>query len=256
MLWRASEVDGYAVAAGDGEIGSVDDLLFDDARWTVRWLVAETGTWLSGRKVLLPAAALGRPDAASRRFPVSLTRRQVEDSPAVDADRPVSRQAEAAIYGHYGGTPYWSGGFEPSFGFLAGGGPVGGFLLPPDEREPAAGNKPGRGGDPHLRSAGDTAGHAIRATDGDIGHVEDFLVDDADRAIRYMVVDTRNWLPGRRVLVSPRWIRDIDWAGKRVLVDLARQAVRDSPEYDPEIPVERRYEERLHAHYGRPGYWP
>ena len=98
MLWRCSAIDGYEIAARDGMIGSIDDMLFDEARWTVRWLVVDTGTWLSGRRVLLPPAALGHPDVGPQQFPVSLTRRQVETSPPFDSGRPVSRRVEVGLY--------------------------------------------------------------------------------------------------------------------------------------------------------------
>ena len=60
--------------------------------------------------------------------------------------------------------------------------------------------------DVHLRSANKVTGYRIGATDGDIGHVEDFIIDDETWEIRYMVVDTQNWWPGKKVLVAPQWI--------------------------------------------------
>lgn len=264
MLWRYSELDGYEIAATDGTIGSVDDLLFDEAHWTARWLVVDTGSWLSGRRVLLPPSSLGHPDGGSRRFPVTLTRQQIEESPPVTADLPVSRQVEAGLYDYYGWAPYWDGDLMPPLGYLSGGMGAG-FLFPPAERRipaatEAAGNKPRAdapaAGDRMLQSIGDTTGHAIRATDGDIGHVEDFLVEEDGWRIRYMVVDTRNWLPGRKVLISPHWIHAIDWSDRRVQVDLSRQAVKDSPEFQPEKPIARAYEAELHGHYRKEGYWP
>ncbi len=266
MLWRCSAIDGYEIAARDGTIGSVDDMLFDEARWTVRWLVVDTGTWLSGRRVLLPPAALGHPDVGTQQFPISLTRRQVETSPPFDSDRPVSRRVEVGLYDYYGWSPYWAGDPMPPLGYLAGG-PGAGFLFPPRESgaEPvgSAGYKPGSGatlpdeppGDPQLYSIGDTTGHAIRAGDGDIGQIGDFLVEEDGWRVRYMVVDTRNWLPGRKVLISPHWIGALDWPGRRVHVDLSRHAVETSPEFDPTGPIARGYEDALHGHYGKPAYW-
>jgi hypothetical protein len=196
MLWRCSELRGYGIAATDGTVGSVDDPLFEEARWTLRWAVVDTGGWLSGRKVLLPASAF--------------------------SSRPGRR-----------------GGSRPS--------------------PSAAGSKPGaeaaRMADPDLRSVRDTIGHAIVAQDGAIGHVEDFLVDEGRWPLRYRVVDTRKWLPGRKVPVAPPWIRDIDWADRSVSVDLSRAAVRDSPEYDPRSPIGRSYEAALRGLCGRQGYW-
>ena len=99
------------------------------------------------------------------------------------------------------------------------------------------------------------SGYHIAATDGDIGHVQDFLVDDATWAIHYLVVDTSNWWFGKKVLVSPEWIDRVDWADAKVYVGVTREQIRKSPEYDPSDPVERDYEPRLHDHYGRPSYW-
>lgn len=264
MLWRSGDLRGYDIAASDGMIGAIDDLLFDEAHWSVRWLVVDTGGWLSGRRVLLPPEALGRPDSAERRLPVKLTRAQVEASPPLESDLPVSRQVEADIFAHYNWPPYWESDLGAPLSYLSSGGLAGGFLFPPDAvRAPAeraaAGSKPGaeaaRRGDPDLRSIRATTGDAILASDGEIGHVEDFLIDEAGWPVRYMIVDTRNWLPGRKVLVAPQWIRDIDWADGRVSVGLSREQVRTGPEYDPQRPPERAYEEALHGHYGREGYW-
>ncbi len=262
MLWRSSELDGYEIKASDGSVGRLDDLLFDDALWMVRWLVADTaGFWLSGRTVLLPPEAIGRPDDRAHCLPVSLTRRQVEDSPPMESDLPVSRQAESELAGHYGSRPYWLDDLAAPLSYMSGGGSgASGFLFPPDRlgpvpQRPAATDQPPPH-DPHLRSIGDTIGYAIRASDGDIGHVEEFLLDEEGWAIRYMVVDTRNWLPGRKVLIAPRWIHDIDWVERRVHVDLTRAAVKHSPAYDPSKGVDRDYETELYDHYGMPIYWP
>lgn len=266
MLWRCSEIDGYHIMARDGAIGSVDDMLFDEARWTVRWVVVDTGHWLSGRRVLLPPAALGHPDSESRRFPVDLTRQQVESSPPYESDRPVSRQLESGLYDFYGWSPYWTADLMPPLGYLSGGAGSG-FLSMPERGEPvsaeSAGDKPAANSAPPnehrdatLFSIGDTTGHGIRASDGDIGHVEDFLVEEEGWRVRYMVVDTRNWLAGRKVLISPQWISAVDWPQRRVHVDLTRHAIETSPEFDPSRPPARDYEGALHGHYGKPGYWP
>jgi hypothetical protein len=269
MLYRAGRLTGLTIAAADGEIGSVEDFLFDDTHWTVRWLSVDTGGWLAGRSVLLPPTALGRPDLEARRFPVALTRAQVENSPAADTVQPLSRQYEALLAAHYGAPPYWASPF-----WL--GAMPGGSFLPDELTEPsaagasdlegtrhraelaAAGDKPGAKAveeNAHLRSVREVDGYAIKATDDSVGHVEDFLLEDGSWAIRYIVVDTRNWLPGKKVLVSPRWISEIAWADNSVHVELTRRQIKDSPEWDPDKTVERGYEERLHDYYGMPGYW-
>lgn len=262
MLRQASELDGYEIAATDGTVGQLDDLLFDDLRWIVRWLAVDTGGALGDRTVLLSASAARTPDARSRRLPINLTRQQVEDSPPIAIDRSLSREHERELFRHYGLTPYWETDLGKPLGYLSSGAPfASGFLFPPRPdlaathaaADTAIPESVAR--DPHLQSIGEVDGHAIRASDGDIGHVEDFLIEDGCWAIRYIVVDTRNWLPGRRVLVSPHWISGIDWAEKRIHVDLSRQQIKGSPEYDPAKPIPREDEERLHRHYGKEGYW-
>ena len=110
--------------------------------------------------------------------------------------------------------------------------------------------------DPHLRSIKEVTGYHIQAMDDDMGHVEDFIVNDKSWTIHYVVVDTRNWLPGgRKVLISPAWIESIDWPQSRMKVDLSTEQIKESPEYDPHAPVNKEYEARLYDFYGRPKYW-
>ena len=245
-MWLASQLIGYGVQATDDRIGTIDDLLFDDREWTVRWAAVDTGSWLSGRLVLLPASSIGPVDPRSRTAAVELTRRQVEQSPGIETDQPVSRQLEADLQSHYGLTPYWSAGIAYA--------PVGAFAAPPvGAPATAQGRRPAEG-DPHLRSANEVTGYYIQGSDDSVGHVEDFLVDENGWTVRYMLVDTKNWWPGKKVLVSPRWIREVSWEDREVAVGLSRQQVKDSPEYQPER-FDRAYEERLHQHYGFPGYW-
>jgi len=250
MLWDASALDGYAIEASDGRIGHVSDFLFEDDSWIIRWLVVDTGNWLFDRKVLLPVSALGEPDPSLRQFPVELTMQQVKDSPDIDSDRPVSRQHETHLYRHYGWAPYWGGTF-----FSVGGGTA----MPVVEAVPqsrslqfdAAGEAIQQAeGDPHLRSAEVVTGFRVHATDGEIGHVVDFIVDDADWAIRYIKVDTNNWWPGTSVLMPPRSVREIDRPRRLVHLDVNRQEVLNSPPYDPSKTVDGAYDESFLTYYG------
>ena len=109
--------------------------------------------------------------------------------------------------------------------------------------------------DPHLRSTHDVSGYHIQAADGEIGHVEDFIIDDETWAIRYLVIDTRNWWPGKKVLVSPQWIERVSWDESKVFVNLSRETIKQSPEYTEESLLTRDYETGLHRHYNRQGYW-
>ena len=258
MLTNASTIHGTAIVAKDGELGTVTDFLFDDASWLVRWLVVDTGKWLSSRKVLLPASVLGHLDPKAHEFSVRLTMQQVKDSPSIATDRPVSRQMETNVYDYYGWSPYWGTGFfMGGYGFV----PDSATALPPQEvmkQDADLAEIQRAKDDPHLRSIEAVTGYHIHASDGEIGHVEDFLVEDADWSIHYLVVDTKNWLPGKKVLISPLLAREINWAENLVNLSVDRQRVENSPAYEATTTVDRAYEKELHRHYGdiRPGSRP
>lgn len=247
MLWNASTIEGYGIKASDGEIGRVTDLLFDDESWMVRWLVVETGPWLFGRKILLPTFNIGYLDGADRVCQVRLTRQQIKDSPDIDMAQPVSRQMEANIFDYYGWSPYWGNGY-----YTGGYANLGAIAAPPsvDPIWRVRHDVNYRAGDPHLRSAEEVTGYHIHAKDGEIGHVADFLVEDGDWSIHYLVVDTKNWWPGKKVLLSPRWAHHIDWATNLINLAITRQRVQDSPAYDPALTVDRIYEKHFHDYYG------
>jgi len=252
MQRRVHSLKGYTIHATDGELGKVDEFFFEDQSWTIRYLVVETGGWLSGRKVLISPVALGRPDWESRRFPVNLTMEQVQNSPDIDTEKPVSRQHEVELHGYYGWPSYWAGSPYAFGGCGYGAGYGMGAVFPVAfEKEPEKPAGSGQG-DPHLRSTREITGYHIHALDGEIGHVEDFIVNDETWVISYFVVDTRNWLPGKRVLVSTQWITDVSWDNREVVVDLTREFVKNSPKFDPDQPVSLDYEKQLHNHYGRP----
>ena len=245
MLIKAKTLKGYSLHSLDGEIGKVEEFYFDDRHWTIRYLVANTGNWLTGRQVLISPYALGAIDEKERQIDVALTRKKIEDSPSLTSDKPVSRQFEDNYYGYYGWPGYWGGPYSwGSYPYL--------------ERDQEKWTRPShddQAWDPHLRSTHDVSGRNLRATDGEIGHVEDFIIDDETWAIRYFVINTRNWWPGKKVLISPRWIERISWSEANVFVNLTREAIKQSPQYTEESLPTRDFETRLHQHYNRPGYW-
>jgi sporulation protein YlmC with PRC-barrel domain len=254
MLRNVTDLRGYAIRATDGVIGKVDDLYFDDEDWAIRYLVVDTGGWLSDRKVLVSPIAIGHPDWMGQLLPVSLTKAQVKASPDIDTQKPVSRQHEAAHLGYYGYPYYWGGGG------LWGMGAYPGSLTVEDRVEEEMKSRRTRAAqtsdDCHLRSCHAVIGYHIHAADGDIGHVEDFLVDEHTWAIRYLIVATSNyWWGGHRVLVAPEWIKDVQWSDAKVFVDVTRAAVKQAPAYDPAAQLDRQQEQGIYEHYGRPGYW-
>jgi hypothetical protein len=261
MLNKASEdLIGSSIAATDGEIGSVSDLLFDDQHWSVRWLEVDTGTWLPGRKVLLPSSHLRDVLAAARGIRVNLTRDQVRSSPDVDTQQPVSRQMEALMYDHYGSSPYWPVGAglgAPMAGYPGYMPPAGySYVAPaPASVTERVGYEPPRSGDPHLRSVNEVTGYYVQGSDDEIGHVEDFLVDSNGWSIRYLIIDTKNWWPGKNVLISPSWVEAIDWGTHTMRMSHTRDEIKSAPEYDPTLEIERDYESKLHRYYGRSEYW-
>jgi hypothetical protein len=238
VLRSIKELGGYAIRAMDDDVGKVREFYFDDQSWTVRYLVADTGNWLVGRRVLISPVSLGYPDWEDQAFPVALTKEQVESSPHISADRPVSRQIQAELHTYYGWPPYWR-----ADAYLA---------IAAAQAEAAASEE--RDDDPHLRSTSAVIGYHAQAVGGEIGHVADFIVEDETWAIRYMVVDTRNWLPGKSVLVVPQWTKEVIWAQRKVDLDLSKEAIEKCPEFDPSVPVNREYEVRVYDYYGRPHY--
>jgi hypothetical protein len=248
MLTNTKAMKGFTVHAKDGELGRIDQFYFDDESWAIRYFTIETGGWLAGRSVLISPISVTGTDWDGKRLHVSLTKQQVENSPSIDTRKPVSRQHEAEYMGYYGYPYYWGGPmmWGPSY-FPAG-------LAIPTEAVPA-GAAPKQSSDTHLRCVEGVTGYSISANDGEIGHVDGFLVDDTAWAIRYMEVATRNWWPGKKVLISPAWIDQISWLRSTVTVDMSRESVRSAPEYVESAPVTRAFEESLSRHYGRPPWW-
>jgi hypothetical protein len=244
MLRSTRKTKSYALAAKDGRIGHVNEFYFDDQSWTVRYVVAQAGNWLTGRMVLITPHSLGRPDDRERIIPVDLTRDQIRHSPSPDSDQPVSRRFEMDYYRYFGWPYYWVGpylwGPSPYPVLPAGGAP---------ENAEESAPHPQPQGDPHLRSTDEVSGYHIRARDGEIGHVEDFLYDDKDWSIRFVAVDTRNLWGGKWVLVPPGWIKGIRWEDRKLEVEADQEDLRSAPAYDPSHPVSDEYARHLARYY-------
>jgi len=235
QLRQLSKLSGYSLHAHDGEIGRLKEVFFDDRSWTVRYFVVQTGTWL-GKEVLVPPSMVLAMDDEDPGLQVDLTREQIRNCPEVKTSLPISRHSESDFFGYYGINPYWVDDM------LAGD--------PADIRPAPPEAQPREPDQPNLRSSRAVTGYQIHAEDGEIGHVEDFILDDQDWVIRYLEINTRNWLPGRRVLVAPVWTGSIDWHEKEVVVNLDRAAIESAPEYDPSKPISNDDEVALVKHYG------
>ena len=245
QLRRAKDLRQLTIQAADGEIGNPEAFYFDDSNWAVRYLIINTGSWLLGRRVLIAPAAVKFIDDPTQSIRVGLTREQVRNSPPVEARKPISRQYEQEYYKYYGWAPYWGAGVaaEP---------------YPPPPRVIAKSLKddevsPEEIRQTHLRSSAEVTGYYIEAQDGALGHVEDLIIDDQDWIVGYFEVDTRNWWPGKKVLVSRTWIDDLNWLERRVRINLARESIQSAPEYNPSDVISRDYEIKLFEHYSKRG---
>ena len=247
------QLQGGTIRATDGEIGKVDQFYFDDETWAIRYLVVNTGGWLPGRLVLVSPIALRQAEWQSERLDVALTKKQIEDSPRIDTHKPVSRQHEAVYMGYFGYPYYWLGPFLWGLASYPAGLAVQREAVTEAKASQARAGK--ESADSHLRSTNEVTGYHIEAPDGEIGHVADFIVDDETWAIRYLEVDTRNWWPGKKVLVSPQWVDNVSWPDSKVYVGLSRETIKNGPEYIESMPISREYENRLYGYYGRPPYW-
>jgi hypothetical protein len=213
MLRSVKSLYGYRIHAVDGDIGEMYGFLFDDKNWTVKYIVVDTSTWLVDRKVIIPPVAFKQPELEMGKFPVMLTKEEIKNSPDIEADKPVSLHHQMELHRYYWILVGSEGGYYHAHPF------------PPSMEE----------SDPHLRSTREVAGYRIHALDGDIGHVDDFIVDMKDWVIRHMVADIGIWIFGRKVLISPERIKQVNWGDAEVYVDVPKDIIKDSPEYDSSL---------------------
>jgi hypothetical protein len=245
MLRSLNAMLGYRLAATDGEIGRCHDFLFDDRQWVIRYMVADTRAWLPGRKVLVSPVALGTPDWMSAEFPVDLTREQIRKSPALDTDAPVSKQHELSALEYFGWAHYWTGPYRW-------GPAVSPAMLRKTRRERSAAKKIDPTLQPELRSLKEVTGYHVSATDGELGKIDDLIVDEQCWAISHVVVRTRPVLPHSRVIFSAQWLDAVDWAQRTAKIHLTRAQIREAPEYDPTAAVNEELVPRAYDFHGRP----
>ena len=207
----------HVVSDGGADIGRVKDLYFDARTLAVRYLVVDTGGWLDRNEVLLVPSSFASFVPEDGRLAARLTAQQIEASPPVTADMPVSREYETSLHEYYGWPIYWGAPelIPAGAGFAA---------AMPVASEPSHAN-------PHLRALKETRGYHVAASDGEIGHVEDVLIDVAAGIPRvtHVVVETRNWLPGAHVVVDVSTLREISYEDARVVVALTKDEIKHAP---------------------------
>jgi hypothetical protein len=262
MLFAVSGLEGAKVRASDGEVGAVEDFLFDDKTWKIRWVKVDTGNWLAGRQVFIHPSAIAPLEVPPKpslpmmssqpplELTVNLTKNEIEAGPQVREEHPMTRDMEAMLYDYYGWDPYWG---ATHFGAA---------VMPNAEREivedamqrKANDEIPPLDGSNHLHSVASVKGYTVHALDGDIGHVENVLADDTNWEVRYLVIATRNWWPGKVVQLSPYAAKDIDWFDQQINMNVTRDQVRSAPAWDPLAMMDEVSEGQFHSHFGWPGY--
>ncbi len=250
MLREVRSLRGTTIHAQDGAIGHVDEILFDDEHWTVRYLVVDTGGWLPGRKVLISPLAFGNLDWDQHTLNLNLTREQIQKSPGVETDQPVSRQWERDYNNYYAWPYYWNGiaGWGPYWypGTLFAQSRLGAEPVQEEVEDRARDYR-----DSHLRSTREVTSYGITATDGHLGHIQDFLIDDGTWRMRYLVLDTRDWWPGKKVLLPVDEIQEVNWPNGTVRVNVTREQVQNAPEWNHSQPIDRTFEDQLYHYYAR-----
>jgi sporulation protein YlmC with PRC-barrel domain len=221
---------GFSLHASDGEIGKVREFYFDDQSWMIRYLIVETGNWLSYRKVLISPAALVKTSREDGSFPVNLTKDQIRNCPDIDTDKPVSRQQEVELFGYYPWQPYWDSGFYA-------GGPVdtpgSGHVI--DQTMAREVKKEGkrRDDDLHLRSTHSITGYHIHGSDGEIGRLSDFVFDDQSWKLIYIVVTTKNWVGNHRVIIPVEVVTEIRYLDSEIRLNISMEKVKHSRVLNP-----------------------
>lgn len=235
MYQDLKQLYGRKLRASDGEIGHVQDFYFDDLTWAIRYVVVDTGTWLTGKQVLLSPHAFGpqgfgRSDSDFGSLRVHLTRKQIADCPSIETHRPVSRQYEQNYFRYYGWPTYWEGG-----------GLWGSATFPVTPPTPLPENllrpEPAHRDEIHLRSAKAVTGYQIQTLDGPFGTVSDFMVEIWSWGIREVVVETGHWYAGKPVLILPEHIRRISYEESTVSVNLTKDDLRQTTKNDVAQPA-------------------
>jgi sporulation protein YlmC with PRC-barrel domain len=223
---QASRLLGKVIDALDGPIGSVDDVYFDEQSWKTRYLVIDTGKWLPGRKVLVVPEAIGEPWHDLRAIPLKLSREQIESSPEIDTAKPISRVAEDLLHRHYQWIPYWDLTTVPFP-------PAPPSQVSSQETRHEAEVEAEAITQERLCSANEIGGYNVHATDGDVGRVDDLLLDDDCSRVLFLAIETKGWLFGKTVLVGPSLVQRVDWANSTVYVSTTRAALKSAQEYNP-----------------------
>lgn len=264
MLRSLKDLRDYSIDGKDGNFGKVKDFYFDSEELITRYVVVDSGNWLTGEKVLVSTDAFKEVNWEDNNILVDLNKDEMEEGPSLDQKKPVSRKMEKKLTDYYNWPDYWSALIAPH----ASGTPLRptpieiqdlakkqGAFSENDQNKNSEDYCAEDDEECYLRSEKEVEGYNIQASDGEIGHLEEVIVDDKNWVVRYLVVDTRDWLPGKKVLIAPEWLDRISWNEKKVYVNLTREEIKNAPEYDKNKAISRKYEKDLYDYYQKDKYW-
>ena len=228
MLLSARELTGYTVLARDGRLGTIEDFHFNSRDWVIQYVIVNSLDWPIGRWLLMPPSAVERTDLEASVLLVNVTKGDVKKSPCVDTSDPVSRRQEIGSAHCHESPTYWDrflGGVGPDST------PVGVQAAKTFESHEVSSAKP------TPQSAKEVFGFRIFSRDGEVGLLEDLIVESETWAVNYLLllVTTRNWPPGGKALLAPCWITCVARHTCEIRVDLKNETIRNSPEFSPEV---------------------
>lgn len=258
MLRKLDSLLGFEVQGKDEELGKVSDFYFDQDKFILRYLVIDTGNWLKHELTLVSTDAFGEIDFKNEKIIVDLSAEELENGPSIDKNKPISKIMEEKVVRHFEWPLYWASSNISGSPSIPAGTLKREKLFAYDNLTEEEKQLEEEKVESNLRSFREIKGYHIHAVDKEFGHLDDLFVDEEDWVIRYLLIDTRNILPGKHVLIAPEWISHISWNKEDIFVNKTKKEIKEAPEYREERSdylVDRDYEKKLHDHYGEDIYW-
>ena len=258
MLRKLKNLKGFTIHGRDDDLGKVKDFYFDQHRFIMRYLVVDTGNWLKHEQTLISTESFKEINYEQKEIMVDLNSDELEAGPSLEKNKPVSKLMEEKVVKHYDWPVYWTNTHPSDGPPIETGSIIRENILDynnlTDEEKQAEEEEM----ETNLRSFNEVRGYHIQAEDKEFGHLEDLFVDQEGWIIRYLLIDTRNILPGKDVLIAPEWLQKISWNQEKIFVSKTKEEIKSAPEYREEKSdylVHRDYEEKLYDHYNEIKYW-
>jgi len=258
MLRKLKNLEGFNVHGRDEDLGKVKDFYFDQHLFVLRYIVVDTGSWLKKEKTLISTEAFEKINYSAKEILVDLSSADLEEAPSLDKNKPVSKMMEKRVVKHFDWPIYWSSPHPSDGPPIQAGTIMREKLFDSEKLLDEEKQMKEEEIESNLRSFNEVRGYHIQAEDKEFGHLEDIFVDEENWVIRYLLIDTRNILPGKDVLIAPEWLQNISWNQEKIFVSKSKEEIKNAPEYKEEkgdYLVDRRYEEKLYNHYGEIKYW-